>query len=106
MRRATGPPASTAERDQAQSPRYVTAAAATTHPPKKPTRGCSEAFDRAVWPTVNRGVREVVSRKDSTAFVKLPVMTAVDGATGKPKRKSANWHAQPGAAIITAMRAI
>ena len=47
-----------------------------------------------------------MSRKDSTAFVKLPVMTAVDGATGKPKRKSANWHAMAETAIIAAIQAI
>jgi hypothetical protein len=39
-------------------------------------------------------------------FVKLPVMTAVEGATGRAKRKRANWHAMAETAIIAVMPAI
>src|SRR5229473_5711652 len=89
-RNATATPASTTGNDQAQSPRYVTAAAATTQPPKKPTRRCSEPVSRSASPAINGWVRDCLSSSDRTVLVKLPVMTAVEGATGRAKRRRAN----------------
>src|SRR5208282_2543172 len=87
---ATAAPARTTGNDQAQSPKYVTAAAATTQPPKKPRRRWSEPINRFLSSPFNDWVCDTTSSRDSTEFVKLPVMTAVDGATGRVSRKRVN----------------
>ena len=87
---ATARPANTTGNDQAQSPSDETAAAATTQPPKKPMSKWRDSLNRSASPANNDCFREMVSTSDNTAFVKFPVMTAVEGATGKAKRKRAN----------------
>src|ERR1700730_6730763 len=87
---ATAMPASATGNDQAQSPSKATAAAATTQPMKKPIRRWRDLFNRSVAPSINGCVRDSVSSSDSTVLVKLPVMTAVEGAPGTAKRKRAN----------------
>src|SRR5262245_21097504 len=83
-------PASAAGNNQAHSPSGERAAAATTQHTKTPMSSWRDAVSRPVSPVINGWVREFVSISDSTAFVKLPVMTAVEGATGKVKRRRAN----------------
>src|SRR5258708_19396463 len=90
FRNAIATPASTTGNDQAQSPRYVTAAAATTQPPKKPTRRCNELVSRSAFPAINGSVRDCLSSRDRTGLVKLPVMTAAEVATDRAKRRRAN----------------
>jgi hypothetical protein len=87
---ATATPASTTGNNQAQSPSDDTAAAATTQPPKKPMRRWRDPLNRSASPASNGCFREIVSTSDNTAFVKFPVMTAVEDATGKAKRNRAN----------------
>lgn len=43
---------------------------------------------RLLSPSINGWIREPKSTIPNTAFVKLPVMTAVEGATGKVKRQA------------------
>src|SRR5882724_10953500 len=87
---ATATPASTTGRDQAQSPRFVTAAAATTQPPKKPSRRRREAHNRAVSLAVGGFAPPNRVQQRQHGVRQLPVMTALEGATGKAKRKRAN----------------
>src|SRR5215469_10022489 len=71
----TAKAASAAGSDQVQSPRYITATAATTQPTKKPVRRRSAPVSLLVPPSIS-GWFDVESIRASTAFVKLPVMTA------------------------------
>jgi hypothetical protein len=59
-------------------------------PTKKPTSRWRAPSIRLLSPSINGWIRELKSTSPNTAFVKLPVMTAVEGATGKVKRKRAN----------------
>src|SRR5215469_3991341 len=87
---ATAAPANAAGSDQAQSPKYISAAVATTQPTKKATRRWRAPVNRLLLLSINGSVRELESTSDSTTFVKLPVITAVEGATGNVNRKRAN----------------
>ena len=78
--------ASATGNNQAQSPTYVTAVAATTHPPKKPVRRRREAFNRAISLAVDGWLRDMVFSADRTAFVKLP---------GHDSRLRRDRHGQP-----------
>jgi hypothetical protein len=102
---ATAKAASATGNDHAQSLSNKTAVAPTTHPPQKPMRRWTEPVNRSVSPAINGWVRDRMSSADSTAFVKLPVMTAVEGATGIVKRKRANCHAMAETATIAVMPA-
>src|SRR5262249_16402260 len=95
-------PASTTGNDQAESPKYETAAAARMHPLKKPMRGRNEAFSRSTSAGVDAWLRKVRFIAGRMACVKLPVMTAVEGATGQTRRSSANWQAIADTAIMAA----
>src|SRR5215813_5862611 len=90
QRNATATAASTAGNDQAQSPRYIRAVVARTQPTKKPTRRRRAPVSRLLSFSISGSVLELRSTSPSTAFVKLPVITAVEGATGRVKRKRAN----------------
>ena len=73
-----------------RSPAFTTAAAATTQPTKKPIMRWRAPVSRLLSASMSGRVRELKSTSPSTAFVRLPVMTAVEGATGRVKRKRAN----------------
>jgi len=47
-------------------------------------------FSRSLAPSVSGWLPESVSSNDSTALVKLPVITAVEGAPGTARRNRAN----------------
>src|SRR5215469_17072322 len=78
-RHATATADNAAGNDQAQSPRYITAADATTQPTKKPVRRWRAPLSLLVPPSIRGCFCDFESISASTAFVKLPVMTAVEG---------------------------
>jgi hypothetical protein len=49
-----------------------------------------EVFNRAISLGVDGWPRDIVFNADRTAFVKLPVITAVEGTTGKASRSNAD----------------
>src|SRR4030095_8913454 len=103
---ATATPASTTGSDQAQSLSHETAAASAMQPAKKPTTSSNVFFSRSLVPSISGSLRDSVSSSDSTVLVKLPVITAVEGAPGTARRNRANWHAIAATAIIAATPAI
>ena len=70
-------------------PDNTRAAVARTQPVKKPTRRWRAPVRRLLSPSISGSVRELNSISPKTAFVKLPVITAVEGATGRAKRNRA-----------------
>src|SRR5215472_12173477 len=86
---ATATAASAAGNDQAQSRRYITAAAATTQPTKNPVSKWRAPVSFPVSPS-RSGWFDLESMSASTAFVKLPVIMAVEGATRTVKCKRAD----------------
>src|SRR5262245_48067847 len=84
----------------------MTAAAASTQPAKKPNSKWRTPLNRWALFSIIDSSRERDSRSASTAFVKLPVMTAVEGATGKVRRKRANCQPIADTAIIAAIEAL
>src|SRR6266403_1593119 len=87
---ASAAPASATGSDQAQFRNKETAAAPATQPAKKPTRSFQVFFSRSWAPSVSGWLRDSVSSSASTVLVKLPVITAVEGARGTARRKRAN----------------
>lgn len=87
---ATATPANTTGSDQAQSASDETATAPATQPAKKPTRTLRVFLSRSLAPSVSGCVRDKVSSIDRTVLVRLPVITAVEGAPGTAIRKRAN----------------
>src|SRR5262249_26379710 len=86
----TATPASITGTDQAQSPSQVTAAAPATQPAVKPTTSFTVSFKRTSASRIKGWRGDSVSRATSTVVVRLPVITAVDGATGSASRRRAN----------------
>src|SRR5262249_6585886 len=86
--------------NQAQSGSHETAAAPATQPAKKPMRALRAFFSSSLASFVSGSPGDRVSKSESTQLVKLPVITAVDGARGTASLKSANWHAIADTAII------
>ena len=65
------------------------AAAAAEQPTRNPKSSCSDRFSRPSSLVIKGRPDDTVSIRDRTAFVKLPVITAVEIAPGKAKRKMA-----------------
>src|SRR5712672_1433237 len=86
----TAAAAKTTGSDQAQSRSRETASAPATHPAKKPRRSFEVFFTRSSAPSVSGWLRASVSSNDSTVLVKLPVITAVEGAPGTARLRRAN----------------
>src|SRR2546428_581001 len=80
---ATAAAASTTGNDHDQSPSHETAAAPATQPAKKPMTSVEVFLRRSSAPSVSGRARDTVSSSDRTVLVKLPVITAVDGAPGR-----------------------
>src|SRR5215469_9893076 len=84
-------PASTTGSDHAQFPNQETAKAPSRQPIKKPPTRGSVSRNRSPDPGSSGEPCAKVSRSESTAVVKLPLITAVEGAPpGTASRKSAN----------------
>src|SRR5260370_28566613 len=101
-RNAIASPASTTGSDQAQVPNHETAAAPTTQPEQNPPTSSTVFLRRSLAPSISGSPRASVSSRDSTPLVQLPVITAVEGAPGTARRRSANWHAMAETAIMAA----
>src|SRR5215813_9595371 len=86
----TANPASATGTDQAHAPKIETAAAPAIQPARKPTTTFNVLFSRARAPSSKGRLGDSVSRSDNTALVKLPVITAVEGAPGTARRRRAN----------------
>src|SRR5215467_12477725 len=92
--------------DQAQSAIKETAAAAARQPTRKPTSNRKELFNCSVSAGMSERRFDNNSISDRMAFVKLPVITAVETTFGNATRSRAYWQAIAETAIITAMPAI
>src|SRR5215469_5406742 len=91
--------------DQAQSARNKTAAAATTHPTRKPTNNRKDSFNRSASTRLGECLFDNSPISDRVALVKLPLITAVETTLGNAKRSKAYWQAIAETAIITAVPA-
>ena len=89
--------------DHAQFPSQETAAAPARHPAKNPISAPSVLFKSAFAPFIRGSPREKLSSSDRTRLVVFPVITAVEGAPGTVRRKSANWDVIAETANIGAM---
>src|SRR5215472_5797751 len=104
--KATATPANPTGSDQAQSPSHETAAAPAMQPAKKPKTSSDVFLSRSLGPSTRGSLCDSVSNSDRTVLVKLPVITAVEGAPGTARRKSANWQAIAETAVMAVMPAV
>src|SRR5215470_4998835 len=99
-------PASATGSAHDQSPSNETAAAPTRQPAKNPATSPTVFFNCSPAFCISGSFRHRVSSNDSVVLVKLPVITAVEGAPGTARRKRANWHAIAETTIMAMMPAM
>src|SRR5262249_62420192 len=85
---------------QDQSFNSRTPRAPATQPQQNPTTGTVALPNLPLLGGMTGWPGETMSRNDRTEFVRLPVITAVEGAPGTASRSMPNWHAMADVARI------